>query len=425
MVSFRNGILRIEKNSELNNGRQYRFLYEICLYIGLVGYYIMSYPILHYGGVAAFIAGTVIITFSKLKSSRINKSLISIWYLGFIFLCELSALWSYSPEITASKYLNMLIIVLVIGFGLMQYADTRSDIERLLKIYLYAALTTMLIQFIGTPFNQWFAGYFGGYFGGVNTNTFGYILLFASVIAFNLAYNQKKRIWYFAVILFLAGCMLSSSRKAMAISVFGILSIVFFSFKRKHHFLHFFIAVIGAAAVLMLLMQNDFLYGIIGYRFSTLFNFMEGNYSSSFDSLQLRDFYINYAKELFKRHPILGNGFISFHSLLNDETAIDNVYAHNNYWEILSDLGVVGFISYYWIYIYILYKIIVCFFKEKLDNLQYLGFVMLISEIILEWGVVSMYQPFVQIIIALIYLCCCKTDGKKKFYYSKQKSGGE
>lgn len=420
MVSFRNGILKIEKSSDLNNSRRYRFLYEICLYIGLIGYYIMTYPILHYAGVAALIAGTLIITYENLRSFRINKSLFSLWYLGFIILCELSVLWAYSPTETAFLYLKMLIIILINGFGITQYVNSRADVERIFNIFLYVALTTALIQFICTPFSLWFNGYFGGYFGGINTNVFGYILMYASIIAFNKAYNHHKRIWYLAVVVFLTGCVLSSSRKATAISAFGIISVILLSYKRKHHIFHLFLAVLSAATVLMLLIENDFLYQIIGYRIKTLFNFIDGNYSNAkIDSLKLRTFYITFAKELFQRHPIHGNGFISFHSMLNDETGMGNAYAHNNYWEILADLGIIGIIAYYWIYAYMLYKLIVNFIKNGFNNAICLGFVMLVSEVILEWGVVSLYQFYCQLVIVLIYICVSQSDTQKKFYYSE------
>ena len=426
MISFRNGILRIEKSSELNDGRKYRFMYEICLYLGIIGYFIMNIPVVHYLGTAALIASTLIITFEKVKTFRMNKSLFCLWYLIFIILCELSALWAYSPATSAFKYAKMLVLILIIGFGMVQYSDTREDIERLLNVYLFAALAIALIQFIGTPFDRWFAGYFGRYIGKNNSNTFGYILLFASIIGFNKAYNQGKRIWYLPVVIFLFGCVLSSSRKAVTFSAFGILCILLFSFKRKNHLLHFFIAVIASLLALQIFMTNESFYDAIGVRLLNLFNFVKGNYSSSDQgSLQLRDFYIKFAKELFEEHPILGNGFVSFHSILTDQTeSMGTGYAHNNYWEVLADLGIVGFIVYFWMYAYIAFKLIVRIIKRDFENIHMLAAIMLVSEIILEWGVVAIYQQHCQMIIALIYLCSCASGGRKYYYSNQENRGG-
>ena len=132
MVSFRNGVLRIEKDSELVRSQKYRFAYEICLYLGINCYYIVDSRTVHYAGVAAFIAGVIIITLDKLRLSRLNKPLLTFWYLGVVALCEISSIWAYSPVSTATKYIKMLLMSVVIGFGLIQYVDNDDDIEDLL-----------------------------------------------------------------------------------------------------------------------------------------------------------------------------------------------------------------------------------------------------------------------------------------------------
>lgn len=425
MISFRDGILRIETSPELTKSKKLRFVYEICLYLGIVCYYIQNSTFFHYGGTFLFIAGTAIITYDKIRSYRINKLTLAVWYLGFIILGELSALWAYSPAISAFKYLRMMLMILAICFGITQYADTSNAVDRFLDVYLYSSLTTALIQFIGTPIEKWFTGYFGIHVGDNSSNTFGYILLFAAIISFNKAYNNRQRLWYVGTVFFLIGCVLSSSRKAVAISTFGILCIIFFSFRRKYHFIHFMIAIVSAFFVLELLLTNEYLYRIIGVRITNLIGYVKGSSTSTdYNSLYLRDFYISFAKELFKDHPILGNGFVSFHSLLADATDMGTGYAHNNYWEILADLGLVGFISYYWFYAYCLYRVIVRIIKRNFRNIHLLAAVMLVSELILEWGVVSLYQPYCQMVIGMIYLCSCVSNGSiKKYYYSAQNRG--
>ena len=425
MISFRDGILRIETSSESSNSQKLRFMYEICIYLGFVCYYIQNSPLCHYIGTFFFVASTAVITYDKIRARRITKFTLSAWYFGFILLGEISTFWAYNPEATAFKYLRMMLMILVISFGITQYADTSSAVDRFLDVYLYSSITTALIQFIGTPLEKWFIGYFGIHVGDNSSNTFGYILLFAAIIAFNKAYNNGQRVWYIGTVFFLIGCVLSSSRKAVAISAFGILCIIFFSFRRKYHFIHFMIAIVSAFFVLELLLTNEYLYQIIGVRIVNLFGFIEGDISTTdYCSLTLRQFYINFAKDMFKDHPIIGNGFVSFHSILNDSTNMGKGYAHNNYWEILGDLGLVGFVSYYWFHAYCLYRVIVRIIKRSFSNIHLLAAVMIISELILEWGVVSLYQPYCQMVMAIAYLCSCVSNGSnKKYYYSAQNRG--
>lgn len=415
MISYNNGILRIEKSEK---DRFFRFPFEICMYLGII-FYFLAFSSLHYIGVTLMLAGAAIMTSCKLYYKRINKPVLFAWYLAFTIYAEVSSAWAYSPSTSALKYIKFMMLVLAFCFGMTQYIDSKKDLEQILNVYLYASLTIAIIEFIGTPFDEWFNGYFGSAVGGGNTNTFGFILLYASIIAFYKAYILHKRLWYPTVLLFLFGCILSSSRKAVTMSVFGILIILLFASKRKHHILHFLLALAAAAVLFTLFMTNDMLYDAIGNRIETLIDFTS-NKETKYGSLQFREYYIEFAKILFKRQPLIGQGYANFATILALETTSKNIYAHNNYWEILADLGIIGFILYYWAYVYMLIKLAISFFRKNFTYLKLLGAAMLITEIILEWGVISMYYPLYQIVIAMIFFCCTTDDyeDKKQYFYS-------
>lgn len=421
MVSFKDGILKIEKNER---DRFFRFPFEICLYLGLVFYNLVNSP-LHYVGVAILIAGAIIITAGKLFNSRINFPILSIWYLAFLCFAEMSSLWAYSPLTSAFKYIKFMLLILTFCFGITQYADTKKDVERLMDIFLYVSLTIVLIEYIGTPFEKWFEGYFGSFICGSNTNTFSYITMFAALMAFYKSYIKGKKLWYLATVLFLFSCLLSSSRKAVAMSSFGILFFILFAVGRKHHILHFIIAILTVAFIFSLIMTNDVLYNVIGYRINTLIVFTNDSEAiNKTDSLQLRDYYINFAQVLFHRKPIFGQGFANFATLLNAETNQGYFYSHNNYWEILADLGIVGFILYYWFYIYMAIRLIIRLVRKEFTELKLLAATMLVMEFILEWGVISMFFPYHQTVITLMYVFINVYDkeDKKKFFYSGQEN---
>lgn len=424
MVTFKNGILKVQKSDP---DRFFRMPFEVCFYIGLVFYFLKESRV-HYIGVALLITGSLILTAGKLYKSRINAPVLSIWYLAFIAFAELSSMWAYSPLTAALRYIKYMMLILVFCFGMVQYADTKKDVERLLDIYCCVALTIILIELIGTPSDLWFEGYFGRYVGGENSNTFGFILLYATIIAFYKSYIRNIKIWYIPIPLFIFGCILSSSRKALAMTFFGLLFMLFFAFKRKHHFFHFIFALAASAAVLIFIMNNKTFYDIIGNRIQNLIDFTTNNTSVYENgSLQMREYYVEFAKLLFSRRPIIGQGFANFATLIAAETQHAAVYAHNNYWELLADLGIIGFILYYWMYFFLLIKLIVKGFRKEFSYLQLLAITMLISEFIIEWGVISMFFIFQQTVIALMYLCTMGSDSddKKKFYYSNSNYGGD
>lgn len=427
MVSYKDGILKIRKRGKDEKSDLVRSLYEICLYLGIIFYFLMILYV-HYTGVALLIAGAALITFDNLLNSRINKSVLSIWYLMFFAYAELSSIWAVYPSIAALRYSRFMLIILFTCFGMTQYASREKDIEKLLDVFIYAAFTILLIEFAGTPVSGWFSGYFGGNVSGNNTNHFGFIILFGSIFSFYKAYIKRKRIFYVLFALFMFGCVLSSSRKAIAMAVFGFLATLFFSFKRKHHFLHFFLALAASIAAFYMVMTVDLLYDIIGHRIEDLINFTNNQYSSQeIGSLQLRDTFIEFAKVLFKRKPLTGNGFANFAVLIDLETNEKGLYAHNNYWEILADLGMIGFIVYYWFYAYIAVTLCAKLVRKNFSYLNMISFIMLIAELILERGVVSMSMPYPQLIICLIYILSCddKSEHQKKFYYANSNEGSD
>ena len=69
----------------------------------------------------------------------------------------------------------------------------------------------------------------------------------------------------------------------------------------------------------------------------------------------------------------------------------------------LSCLGIVGLVLYYWLYIYILVKLLGKVIKNR-DNVQLiLGFTLIFVLMIFEWGIVSYSGCMYNIIIFIAY----------------------
>ena len=427
MISFKDGILTIgKKASDEERNRMIRFIYEICFYLGQVFYFRLSNMAMNYLGLIFLVSGAGVMIFSKLYHHRLNKSLLFVWYFIFIVFSKLSALWAYAPEISALKYIKFFSVIIITCLGMVQYVDTLEDLNRLLTVHLCISLTIMIVELIGTPTDQILGGYFGTTVSGNNSNTFGLLVMSSAVISFFKAYCKNQKAYYLLTAVFLFGSVISSSRKATSLSLLGILMVVFFSFKKKHHILHLFVAAFTVAILFWLIMTNDTLYSVVGYRFTTLFSFLNDDESVKYGSLQKREFFVYYAKTLFEDSPFLGQGFANFSELVYEKmNFIYRSYAHNNYWEILADLGVVGFVLYYWIYLYMLIKLAVSFFKKTFTEQKALAISLLIIELLLEVGVVAAWSIIEQVIVAFAFLCTMSDKfDNKKFYYSGSATRG-
>ncbi len=396
-------------------------IYLVSFFIIICGYYLFyDSRALMIGSTFIGILGSVTFFIHKIKFSKVRAPINTIWYFIFFALAELSSFWAFSPEIASRQGLVFMITMLIVGFGLSQYATTSAEVEKVIFVFVYAATVISVVQLIFTPVSSWTAGYFGSAVGSNNSNTFGFISLTSCIMSYYLAYMKGHKKHYFFVIFFLFMCLLTSSRKAIIMSLVGIVLLTLFAFKKRNHLIHFIIMSAGAGLAFVLFLNVDFFYNLIGYRFV---GFLESFFNSEENmgyggSLALRHTFIEYAKILFKEKPLLGQGFANYTDIVISEFYSSGSYAHNNYWEILADLGAVGFIVYYWFYVFLFIAAVVQIARNPQNRLAILGFTFLISEIVLEWGVVSMISFFPQMLICMSYICITCSVSNRKFHYS-------
>ncbi len=402
--------------------------FTIGFFVLIVGYYIFhDTRSLMTASVGFGLITGALLTLNNLKASKVKLPLGAFWYFLFFVYSEASSMWSIRPLFSAQYYLVVMILIILLSFFMSQYVFVVSDAENLLKVFIYSVLFISIIQLVFTPVDEITAGFLGSRIGGNNPNTFGYINMFSTIISFYFAYIKSDKKYYWLVAIFFVFSFLSSSRKAISMSLAGIMLIILFAIKRRHHLLHF--AILGFAAVisLILIIEIDFLFDIVGNRFSTLINFIRfGPVEGGRGSLEMRSYFIEFAKILFHEKPIAGHGLACFSILLGTESnAGIAVYAHNNFWEILADLGILGFIIYYWFYAFLIIKSIIKIFqKNNSSTIHILVLTIVVTELILEFGVVSMTSFYPQVIMALAYLCSSASNSKRKFHYSPNQVKG-
>ena len=114
---------------------------------------------------------------------------------------------------------------------------------------------------------------------------------------------------------------------------------------------------------------------------------------------------IEWGVEWFKEKPKLGYGIDSYKMLLGTkETSfgITGAYAHNNYIELIVDVGILGLVVYYYIYIYMIIKSFKYIKSRNLLLILMLG--ILIACMVNEYGQVTYYYKFYQLVLLLIYI---------------------
>lgn len=398
-------------------------IYEICTFLLFTGYFLFyDNRGLQLAFVCIGLGGSALICISKSYISSLKFPVGTVWYLLFFGLAELSALWAISPENAASSYFRLMIVILFISLGITQYVDTTLHAERIVKIFIFSSSAFSLVQVLFTPMDAMLNGYLGSEIGGNNTNIYGYIVAVAAIASFYFAYIKNCKSYYLHAFFLAICCFMSSSRKSLIITFVGIFCLIVFAVRKKNRFLHLFCGFLATVAVFILMFEDDVLYNIVGKRFDSMLDFILTGSSTKEGSIALRSYFVEFAKILLKEKPFLGHGFSNFLTIIASESNLTMGYtAHNNYWEILADLGIIGFIVYYWFYLYLLIKLLFKLYRDKDNSILVLALTLLVCQVCFEFGLITMTSFYPQIVMSLIYVCTYASNSQRKFHYSPTK----
>ena len=107
----------------------------------------------------------------------------------------------------------------------------------------------------------------------------------------------------------------------------------------------------------------------------------------------------------------------NFAKIIDNVYMLDGVYSHNNFWQILSELGLVGFIIYYSLYFVTIVRLIKgAFIKKSRMNMLFLTFMILL--VVLETGLVTYNSKMPHVVIAIAYASTFvgEMDGRQYSY---------
>ena len=136
------------------------------------------------------------------------------------------------------------------------------------------------------------------------------------------------------------------------------------------------------------IMNVPALYDVIGQRMENLIYFIEtGQKLREGGAEDLRETMIEIGWHAWPESPLLGHGFDSF-KYYNVQVTGRFFYSHNNFIELLYNLGIIGFIVYYWFYI----KMIITGWDERNYKPQYATYfaiALFISMLFYETGAIN------------------------------------
>ena len=367
----------------------------LCCYVALNTLAYMSFIPLTLVSLAlySFIAISCVVIMSVQKI-KVNTY---VWaYAGFALLCFISSLYSKyfnASFATTIEVLKILIFILMI----VNIVDSIKKIEIILSIYSYC--TVFLTIYLAMTDQLFVEERLGDTLTG-NANTLASIFMLSALSSIYFIFNspnKKRRL--LAYICFFAQeftLFLTGSRKAalMPLLLFCVLMMFKMDKKgRKHVFRNGIIAVLIVVGVLTAVFEIPFLYDAIGYRMEGLLNFVSGEGQVDASTV-VRANMIEEAISRWKEKPILGHGIDTYKKMSHY-----GCYSHNNFVELLCDVGIIGFIIYYFSYVFLVVK---AFSKKTLGITRWYWVFFLIIVCFYEYGGVTYYMFSFQIFFTLM-----------------------
>ena len=301
-------------------------------------------------GSIAFLIGAYVV--SKGLQIEFAVTQFKVWMLAFLGICLISVCFSIDKANSFNMIISLVVLMTILAL-LDDKIQTKGQLEKCMKL-LAMAIFTMMIYLVFTVDLIVFQLVQRGLAesGRWNGNDIGMkcsIFLLLSVYFFDTDNRVLVRIGLLAAsALALLLLYYTASRTALLITLIGFGLYFYFKYPSRR-FLNILVIIAASCAVLGLSLSIPKLYDVIGWRIEGAIAAALGRGNADHSAL-LREEYIQVGMKAFKKSPVIGYGIDSFR-FLNFQKTGRLTYSHNNFVEILTGVGCVGFVAYYFYYI--------------------------------------------------------------------------
>ena len=353
------------------------------------------------------IVGLLMVAFAALTIVQTGKIRLHSFfgYFALFLIYVVIQIWVIGvfDKAAATDMLQTMLINFVIYYSLFVVLRQYQAYKSALKIYTYATIiSAMLLMLVSLIHGELLQGRlmddltirFLGVEMSYNSNTIANCCFLSVTVLLLDKQAFNKPIRYICFLVAMATILFSGSRKALLI----IVAVILWNMLRKADARTIVIRLVAmcllVCAVFFLVMKVPVLYNIIGSRFETLMDFYKGGTGDS--SIRTRDAYLVIGWQIFLEHPWFGVGINNFKQFA--DTAM---YSHNDYIELLSGCGFVGFLLCY------LPKLAVIIKNVKQKRKDSLLFTILMLELlVVALGTVSYYKREDWLIFIFAMVCC-------------------
>ena len=211
----------------------------------------------------------------------------------------------------------------------------------------------------------------------------------------------------------------TQSRKALLILIIGVFMVFVSKNYKKGRILRNVVSLIILITVAFFVLKNLSsieLFAGINERMDYLLALFSGSGEVG-QSVMMRQKLINLGVQIFKKNPLFGIGIGCPHIIAKQKIGYDS-YLHNGFIECLAGGGIIGFIIYYFLYAYLLFKL----YKNRRykDNLYSICLILILIFLFRDYAMVSMYSKVTYFYFMIFFFEVEMIDKRKKEYVVKR-----
>ena len=381
----------------------------IRLLLFLIGVFCQINPLLSKGILVIYLSFCLFLFLLSISFKQIRFGIGFFWYFIFVMFCLSTLTYTINTINPEYVYIRILTYLLLL-FLAAPFFEKEYSVKIIVKGFFIGGIigiTYVLInQYNLIGVNRLGGNIYGSYaeFGAVCT------LTMTSFIWLNNDYKKMRAFKLFLFLYLAIAIMLSGARKAMLITILIPLFMQLFDKRKKttKKFTILLIISIVSLIVVYISLNNEYLYKFIGYRIESGITSITGKEEQD-ASLYERNSFKKIAKEMFLEKPLMGWGIHAFaiknyyeHACL----AYFLLYSHDGFLEILSCYGLIGFMLYYWVFIYI----IINYKKLLYDDVGIFLFSYIIIILLMELYSISFFNSYYILLIGL----CAELVSKRR-----------
>lgn len=331
----------------------------------------------------------------------IRNTIVTFWIFSFIIVSLITMFDGIAITESTGRLIAMVSALLFLS-AIAQYIRNEEDINKIINHLLIGSVIHILFLSAQNFTNLISLNLSSIHF----SMEFNYIITpVLYFLIWSVLYRKENRLLMgMTTILLLAFSLISAIKKAFFFP-FVYLGLLLF-IKNRDNLLKSILSIIVLTALLIptynFSMSNEKMYANIGRRIEGFTNYFTGEGRVD-GSTRVRIGLAKDAWNVFLDNPIRGVGLDAFRTITKYKT-----YAHNNFLELLASTGLLGFVSFYWIHIYLVCIFFIRIRYKQAKEMDFLFVSIILTNLLHDMATISYFRLsfLLPICLAAGYLRC-------------------